>query len=169
MKALSLGICFCVLMLFQSCEQAGYSFRGGQFSGAGTFSVDYFVPRAAQATQAYAQELTESFKDLMLSQSPLDLTQEEGDLQFEGFISGYQVSYAGVQSDEKATSNRLTVTVQVKYTNTLDPSLSFDQRSFSASSDFSTERDIFSIQEILWADINQQLSQNIYNATVGNW
>ncbi|MFM7812998.1 MAG: hypothetical protein ACKO66_00615, partial [Flavobacteriales bacterium] len=47
-----------------------YSFTGGQFGEAKTFSVSYLKHQTGLATPLYAQRLTESLKDVMLSQSP---------------------------------------------------------------------------------------------------
>lgn len=147
-----------------------YSFTGGQFSGAKTFSVGYFKPQTALATPAYSQQLTESLKDLLLSQSPLKFAENNGDLQFEGSVVGYQVAPVAVQggSAETASLNRLTITIKVKYTNTLDNELSFD-KTFSKFADFNASQDLFSVEESLWQLINDQLNVEIYNASVGNW
>lgn len=147
-----------------------YSFTGGQFSGAKTFSVGYFKPQTALATPAYAQKLTESLKDLLLAQSPLKFAEEDGELQFEGCVTGYQIAPTAVQGGgaETASLNRLTITIKVKYTNTLEPELSFE-KSFSKFADFEANQDLFSVEESLWQLINDQLNVEIYNASVGNW
>jgi hypothetical protein len=56
----------------------------------------------------------------------------------------------------------------VKYTNTLEPELSFD-KTFTKFADFPAEQDLFSVEESLWSAINDQLTQEIYNSSVGNW
>jgi hypothetical protein len=154
------------ISLFSSCGI--YSFRGGQYSGAKTFSVDFFKPQTALATQIYAQNFTENLKDLMLAQSPLSLVEREGDLQYEGLITGYVVTPVAIQGNETASLNRLTISVKVKYINTIEKNLSFE-RSFSKYADFEADVDLFSVEESLWAQINDQLAQEVYNASVGNW
>jgi hypothetical protein len=154
------------VVLVSSCGI--YSFRGGQYSGAKTFSVDFFKPQTALATQVYAQNFTENLKDLMLAQSPLTLVTREGDLQYEGSITGYVVAPVAIQGNETASLNRLTITIKVKYTNTIEKNLSFE-RSFSKYADFEADVDLFSVEETLWAQINDQLAQEVYNASVGNW
>jgi hypothetical protein len=52
--------------------------------------------------------------------------------------------------------------------NSLEPDLSFD-KTFSKFADFDANQDLFSIEESLWSLINEQLTQEIYNASVGNW
>ncbi len=151
------------------CGCGIYSLTGGQFSGAKTFSVSYLKPQTALATPIYAQRLTENLKDVMLSQSPLKLVEQDGELQFEGSITGYQISANTVKGgEETAALNRLTITVKIKYTNLPEPTYSFE-KTFSKFADFEADQDLFTIQEDLWKQINDQLTQEIYNASVGNW
>ena len=147
-----------------------YSFTGGQFSGAKTFSVDYFKPQSAMVTPLYAQRFTESLKDLLLAQSPLRLSERNGELNYSGVVVDYRTAPVAVQSGtaETASLNRLTITVKVKYENTLEPELSFE-KTFSKFADYDANQDLFTIEESLWSLINEQLTQEIYNASVGNW
>jgi Lipopolysaccharide-assembly len=162
---------FIAFMLLALCNSCGiYSFNGGQFSGARTFSVDFFKPQTALASQVYCQKFTESLKDLLLSQSPLKIAERDGDLKYEGSITDYKVAPVAIQGGaaDQASLTRLTISVKVKYTNTLEPDLSFE-KSFSKFADFPASSDLFSVQESLWQQINDQLLQEIYNASVGNW
>jgi hypothetical protein len=147
-----------------------YSFTGGQYSGAKTFSVDYFKPQSAMVTPLYAQRFTESLKDLLLAQSPLRLSEKNGDLMYSGTVIDYRIAPVAIQSGaaETASLNRLTITVKVKYDNSLEPELSFE-KSFSKFADYDANQDLFTIEESLWSLINEQLTQEIYNASVGNW
>jgi hypothetical protein len=56
----------------------------------------------------------------------------------------------------------------VKYENKLEPDLGFE-RTFTKFADFDANQDLFSIEESLWGLINDQLTQEIYNASLGNW
>ena len=161
-------IAICFVTALSGCGI--YSFTGGQFSGAKTFSVDYFKPQTAMATPLYAQRFTESLKDLLLAQSPLKLAERKGELTFSGTIVDYRTAPVAVQSGaaETASLNRLTITVKVSYVNSLEPDLSFE-KTFSKFADFDANQDLFSIEEGLWSLINEQLTQEIYNASVGNW
>jgi hypothetical protein len=161
-------IAICFVTVLSGCGI--YSFTGGQFSGAKTFSVDYFKPQTAMVTPLYAQRFTESLKDLLLAQSPLKLVERKGELTFSGTIIDYRTSPVAVQSGaaETASLNRLTITIKVSYVNSLEPDLSFE-KTFSKFADFDANQDLFSIEESLWSLVNEQLTQEIYNASVGNW
>ncbi len=153
--------------IFSSCGI--YSFTGGQFGDAKSFSVEYLKPRTALASPVYAQRITEALKDALLSQSPLKLTESKGDLRFRGNIVQYSTSPVAVQAGaETASLNRLTIAIQIYYENSLDPKLNFE-KTFSKFADFEANQDLFTVEEGLWKLINDQLVQEIYNASVGNW
>lgn len=159
---------YILLVALVSACTVRYSLSGGQFSGASTFSVDLFKSQTALASPIYAQRLTESLKDLLLSQSPLKIAENNGDLRYEGYITEYRIVPVAIQGNETASLNRLNITVKVKYTNTLEPDLSFD-KTFSKFADFEAAADLLSVEDQLWSEINEQLLQEIYNASVGNW
>ena len=73
-----------------------------------------------------------------------------------------------MQADETTARNRLTVTVQVRYSNTLDKDLNFE-RSFTKFADFDSSLDLLAVEEELMLDIGDQLIQEIFNASLGNW
>jgi hypothetical protein len=154
-------------VLLSGCS-VGVTMSGTDTSGASTFSVDYFKPNTALATPLLAQRFTESLKDLILQQSPLNLTKRDGDLTYEGSIIGYDISPSAVQANETADQNRLTITVKVKYTNTIEKEKSFE-RTFSKFADYPSSQDLFAIEDQLIEDINDQLTQDIFNASLGNW
>ncbi len=144
-----------------------YSFSGADTSGAKTFSVDYFKPVATLASPLFSQQFTEELKDLILQQSTLSI-EEKGDLQFEGSVVGYDIKPVSVQSNETASLNRLTITIKVNYVNSIQSEKNFE-RSFSKYADYDSNQDILSIEESLHALIIEQISQEVFNASLGNW
>jgi hypothetical protein len=166
-KTIFYSVFLVVLFGAVSCS-VRYSFTGGQFSGAKTFSVDFFRPVTALASQTYAQRFTESLKDFILAQSPLTLVEKDGELRYEGSITDYRVTPVAIQGNETAASSRLSITIKVKYTNTLESDLNFE-KSFTKFADFPADQDLFSAEEGLWTAINEQLTQEVYNSSVGNW
>lgn len=160
------GLLLFLVVLMSGCRI--YSLRGGDTSGAATFSVSYLKPRTPQASQIYTQELTNELKDFISSQSPLDVISDNGDLQFSGFVSSYSVAPASVGQGDIAALNKLTVSVKIKYVNTMEPEKSFD-KTFTKFATFSSNEDIFAVEVRLWEDINEQLIQTIYNESLGNW
>lgn len=157
-----------ITILLSGCKFYSVSMRGGDTSGSSTYSVGYFKPKTAQASQVYAQRFTDGLKDFIASASPLDFVDNNADLQYSGAITGYNISPASVSEGEVAALNRLTITVTLKYVNTKEPDKSFD-KSFSKFANYNSNSDIFAVEEELWEDINEQLINAIYNASIGNW
>ena len=167
MKSVNFSVFIFFSILVAGCSGC-YSLRGVQTSGASTFSVDYFKLQTPLATPQYARNFTEALSDLVQTQSPLKLVESNGELRYEGSITSYSVSPVAAQAGETAALNRLSISVKVKYTNTREPDLSFE-KSFTRYADFEAAQDLFSMEEQLWQQINEQLTQEIFNASVGNW
>ena len=146
-----------------------YTPYGAQTGGAQTFSVEYFTPVAPLAGPAVGQEFTEALLDLIQRQSTLRWVQEGGEIQYSGRIVGYDVSTSAVAGgQEVASQNRLTMQVQLRYVHTLDPTLDFE-KTFSRFADFPAASDLFDVEGQLVEEINEQLIQEVFNASLGNW
>ena len=144
------------------------SFTGGDVGDARTMSVELFQPRAPLATPQSAQQFTETVRDVLLAQSPLKLAREEGDLQFSGAITGYDVQPVSIQANETAALNRLTITANVIFVNTLDPKKN-SEFTVSRFADYDSSRDLVTVEEQLVQEIGRQLAQDIFDRTIGNW
>ncbi len=146
-----------------------YSLSGADIpAAANTFSVKTFQIATPMASPTYNQLISEAFKDLMLAQTRLDLIEKRGDLQFEGVVTAYAIGNAAVSGDEVTTLNRLTITVKVKYVNTFDREKNFE-RNFSRFADYSSTQDFSVVEGALIEEINEQLIQDIFDASLGAW
>ncbi len=146
-----------------------YSFTGANLSPEiKTFTVYYFPNRARLVNPTLSQNFTEQLKAKLQRQTSLDELSEDGDLVFEGQITGYEVHPISIQKDDQAAQNRLTITVKLKYTNTKMPDESFE-KSFSAFDDFDSALTLDAIESALVPDILKKLNEDIFNATIANW
>ena len=146
-----------------------YTPYGAQTAGARTFSVGYFTPMAPVAGPEVGQQFTEALKDLIQRQSTLQWVAEGGDIQYSGRIVGYDVSTSAVAGgQEVASQNRLTMQVQVQYVHVVEDDLGFE-RTFSRFADFPATSDLFDVETELVEEINEQLTQEVFNASLGNW
>lgn len=145
-----------------------YSPYGAQTSGAQTYSVEAFEMVTPLASASSALALTEALRDRIQRQSTLRLVDADGELQFAGEIVTWEISPVNVQGDETAASNRLTIGIAIHYTNSKDTELSFD-RTFTRFADYSSDLDLLQVEDALVEDIGSQLSQDIFNASLGNW
>jgi len=168
-RALTFSVAYIILMIsFNACT-VGYSFTGADIPAeARTFSIKTFQSATPNSAPNYELIVTESLKDLMLAQTRLDLTEKKGDLQYEGVVTGYVTSNAAVSGEEFTTNNRLTITIQVKYINTFDREKNFE-RSFSRFADYDASLDFAVVENDLIDEINRQLTQDIFDASLGAW
>ena len=162
-----IGIFVFASILLVSCGI--YSFTGASISpDAETVSVGYFKNNASMVQPTLSNSMTESLKDQFISQTNLSLTDVHGDLQFEGDITGYKVTPIAIQANETAAQNRLTISVKVTFTNTLDENQNYS-KSFSHYADFDSSQDLSSVETELIDQIVDVLSENIFNKAVANW
>ncbi|MCF8276270.1 MAG: hypothetical protein K9J17_05990 [Flavobacteriales bacterium] len=159
-----------VLLIFPLWAGCGvYSFTGASISPeVKSVSIDFFPSYAPLAPANMPQAFTEALRQLFISRSNLDLLNKGGDIRFEGYISAYQTKPVAIQGNETAAKNRLTISVNVNYTDTKDDSKSFE-KSFTRFADFDATQNITDVEQSLIEEINDQLILDIFNEAVVNW
>ena len=158
-----------IIAIILPCCKIGYSFTGANISPAvKTFSVYYFPNRARLVNPTLSQSFTEALREKLQRQTSLNELAEDGDLIFEGQITGYEVRPMAIQKEDMAALNRLTISIRVKYTNSIDPDQSID-RSFSAFEDFDSSSTLSDVEDGLVPEIITKLTEDIFNATLANW
>lgn len=157
-----------VLILLSSCKM-NYSFSGASIPPeAKTVSVIYFANNASLAPPTLSQSFTEALRDKLSTQTRLALVNKGGDLNFEGSITGYATNPIAIQSTDLAAMNRLTITVNVKYTCSFDEKKNFEQ-SFSRFADYSSDKSLAAVEVDLINEIHVQLVQDIFNRALNDW
>lgn len=167
MEGKKLVIFFIAIGMLTSCK-INYSFTGTSIpEDVKTVSIKTFQNYAPLTNVNLSQTFTEALKDKFISQTNLGLVTREGDLQFEGAITGYKLDPVAIQGSSAAL-NRLSITVKVKFNNTKDEKQNFESR-FTRFADFEKSQSLSSVEDDLIEDINDQLTQDIFNKAVSNW
>ena len=157
-----------IILLLDSCK-INYSFTGASIAPeVKTVSIQYFPNYAPLIQPTLSQTFTESLKDKFLSETNLILVDKLGDMNFEGAITGYSISPIAIQRNETAALNRLTITINVKFTNSKDEKQDFES-AFTRYEDYESSLDLSSVEEDLIKQINNQLVEAIFNKAVVNW
>lgn len=157
------------LLLTLSLGCGIYSFTGGKpKAGLNTVSVSTFENQAQLINPTLAVDITERIKDKFISQSNLRIAKFDGDMDFEGRITQYDVRPVAIQGNETAASNRLTVSLSVKYTCEKYPEDSWE-KNFSQFADFSSNLSLNTVEAELSKDIVDRLAQDIFNKALSNW
>jgi hypothetical protein len=158
----------CCTLILSSCK-VNYSLSGASISpDTKTVAVKYFTKTASLGPASMSQTFTEKLKDKFLSQTSLAVVDRNADLTFEGTISGYSVAPIAIQTNEVAAQNRLTISVNVKFTNLKDEKQNFEVF-FSRYSDYPSNQNLTAVEEQLIADIFTQIVDDIFNKAVINW
>ena len=146
-----------------------YSFTGASIpTEAKTISVDYFTNKAANVQPSLSQVFTERLKDMFLEQTNLNLSENESDLSFSGYISKYQIKPMAIKADETAGKNRLTIAVKVTYNNSLDYENNFEH-TFSRYRDYDSAENISDMEGDLIKEISEELAEDVFNKAFVNW
>ena len=158
-----------ILFLNESCK-IKYSLNGASIPiEAKTISVAFFANNTTLGSPSISQKFTEKLRDVVSSQTNLALMKQNGDLQFEGTITDYNIAPVAIQSTtDQAALNRLTVSVTVKYTNKFDITKSFEQ-AFTRFADYPTTSSLSASENDLLISINKQLTEDIFNKAFNNW
>lgn len=162
---------FAILLLALTSCTISYKFNGASinYNLIKTISISDFPIRAALVYPPLEEVFTNSLKDSYTRQTSLQLIDANGDLQIEGEITGYDITPQAVGTDAYATMTRLTISVKVTFVNTKESQYDFENRTFSAYQDFSSDRMLTDVQDELIAVITEELVELIFNATVANW
>src|SRR5688572_14648624 len=170
---ISLLLFACCVCFSTSCGV--YSFQGTT-TNAKNISIDEFYDNTDLGPANLGQTFTNRLKDYFIQNTNLSVIQSNGELRLEGIITSYTLTpiaptaptdaSSGINS---ASSTRLTITVKANYINTLDESMSFKDKSFSFFKDFSNDQTFSDIEEELIKQIFDQISLDIFNASVANW
>lgn len=166
-------IIFILIFVFFLMQRCGiYTFSGVSLHpNDKTVSVKFFQNRAPLVNPVLSQSFTETLKDKFVSQAGLELVNFNGDLQFEGEITGYNtkpISIVSGESGEQAKNNRLTITVRVKYTSINNEKFNFDEK-FSKYGDYPSTQILTDVEDELVNQIIEELTYEIFSKAVVNW
>lgn len=172
-KLLSVFAGILVLAVIVNACKIGYSFTGASISPeVKTVFIDFFTNRARVVNPMLSQTFTEKMKDKFVNETGLLMESAQGDLEFSGEITGYEVRPLSIQQSEQgrdfASMNRLTVTVKVVFTNNKDHEQDFNT-SFSAYYDWESTRSLNDVENDAVDVIVEQLADDIFNKSVANW
>lgn len=169
LRAHTILLCLLMTLVVTACS-ISYKFNGASidYTKIKTISIKDFPNHAALVYPQLSQEFTEALKDIYVRQTRLEMVNDNGDLDLEGEITGYELTPMAVKEDAWSSQTKLTVTIRVRYSNRVNPDEDFEQ-TFSAYREFDSTRMLQDVQSELCTEIIEELTDQIYNATVANW
>lgn len=158
---------FSLTILCISC--GAYSFTGADTGNAETFQVNFFQNNAPIVEPGIDRQFTLALQDLIQNQTNLGLTNSNGDLIYEGEITQYYVAPMTATSEERAAQNRLTISVNVRFYNTLEPEKDFEKK-FSFYFDYDGNQQLVgAVRDEAVNEVFLRLTQDVFNESLTDW
>ena len=131
-------------------------------------SVDNFSVKITNCPASLNYIITEELKEVLISQTSLDLIEFEGDLQFSGEITKYKIIPTAIKPNETAAQNRLIIEIRTIYQNKLNKQQNFES-TFSRYRDFNSSENLLEIENDLIKEISKELIEDVFNKAFVNW
>lgn len=163
-----------ILILLSLCFLIGgcgiYSFSGTSIQpDVNTVTINYFEYKAPKVNPSLSNDMTEALRTQFRKMTRLEQVEMDGDLEITGEITGYDVQAAAITANEVAARNKLTVTVKLNYENRKHPEENFENKSFSAYSEFDSSNSLDAVESTLCTEIIDKIIEDVFNATVAQW
>ena len=165
----SILISILLMLLLAGCS-VKYSLNGASidYTKIKTVSITDFQNLAPTVYPPLAQRFTEDLKDRFQRQTRLRDIPTNGDLSIEGEIVGYDLSAEAVQENAFAAMTRLTLRINVRFTNKVNEEENFE-REFTSFGTFDSSQMFVDVQDQLCEELTKDIINQIFNATVENW
>jgi hypothetical protein len=155
------------LFAYSSCSV--YNFTGTGKIDAETFQVNFFQNNAELIEPGLDRTFTLNLQDLIINQTNLNLVKTGADLTYEGEIVDYRVSPMTATADQQASQNRLTIRINVRFTNRKKETDNFEKT-------FDFFYDYPATQQLTGATLNtavetifERITQDIFNESLAKW
>lgn len=167
MRKINIIIAFLTLITFSSCSV--YNFTGTGKIDAKTFQVNYFQNNAPLIEPGIERIFTQRLQNLIQNQTSMNLTNSNGDLVYEGEIVDFRISPMTATADQRAAQNRLSITVNVRFTNKNKEADNFEKK-FSFYNDFDGASQLVGAKLTENLDIIfERITQDIFNESLAKW
>jgi hypothetical protein len=163
---LFLASCFILLL----CSGCGiYSFRDAtiDYTKLKTIKIGFIDNKARYVNPQLGSKLTDKIQSKIASSTKLSRTNsDDANLQLSGTITDYSVSTSAISSTQ-ASSNRLTVSVDMTVRNTVENKT--DNFTVTRNYDYSANLQLQQAEIALLDEIVRTLTDEIFNHLFSNW
>ncbi len=156
-------------LVLNACS-ISYKFNGASvdYNLVKTISIKDFPNQATLVNPTLSAIFSDALRNKYIRQTKLKMVENNADLELEGEITGYNVRGMAVKEDAYASMTELSITVKVRYINNKKQGDDIDQ-SFTSSRPFSNSSTLEQVQDQLVPEIVDDLVDQIYTTTLGNW
>ncbi len=158
---------FAISLILNGCGV--YNFTGTGKIDAETFQVNYFQNNADLVEPGIERTFTIRLQEILQNQTSLNLTDQGGDLLYEGEIVEYRITPMTATSNQTAAQNRLTIAVNVRFSNKNKEDDNFEKRftffhDYDANEQMTGSRLTTALDEIF-----ERITQDIFNESLAKW
>ena len=152
-----------------SCS-VSYKFNGASidYSKTKTIQIADFPIRSSYVWAPMGSIFNNELKDIFANNTRLIQVRNNGDLKIEGEITQYSQRNKAVTAEGTSAQAELSMTVNVRFTNNANHNEDFE-RQFTATTSFETTQSFTAVQEELVTQMIEDITDQIFNATVANW
>ncbi|OIV42012.1 LptE family protein [Flavobacterium johnsoniae] len=169
MKHLKYLFIVLVATTFSGC--GAYNFTGAAPVDAKTFQVNFFQNNADLIEPGIDRDFTLALQDIIMNQTNLNLVSTGGELVYEGEIVDFRTTPMTATADPErpAAQNRLTIRVNVRFTNKKKESDDFE-KPFEFYYDFpGSALPTGSVLNEAVKTIFERITQDIFNESLAKW
>ncbi len=170
-KELLMAFLWCVMVttLLAACK-ISYKFNGASvdYAKVHTIQIADFPIRSAYVWGPMGPMFNNALKDIYANHTKLQQVKRGGDLRVEGEIVSYQQRNKSISSEGRSSQTELSITVNVRFTNTTNHKEDFE-RQFTATSTYESTKSLQSVQQQLVEEMIKNITDQIFNATLANW
>ena len=167
MRYLIIVFSITISLLVNSCGV--YNFTGAKPVDAKTFQVNYFQNNAPLVEPGIERTFTIELQEIIQNQTNLNLVSQGGELLYEGEIVDYRITPMTATADQRAAQNRLTISVNVRFSNRNKEDDNFEKR-FSFFYDFDANQQLVGSQLTAALDvIFERITQDVFNESLAKW
>lgn len=159
-----------IVMSVVSACSVQYKFNAASINYAEikTIQIADFPLRTALVWAPMRAMFNNQLQDTYANQTRLQLVKRQGDLQLSGEIVGYEQFNKAISAEGYSAQVQLRMTVNVRFVNMKNHTQDFERR-FTATSEYDSSQSLNSVQEELVTEMIQNITDQIFNATVANW
>ncbi|MBR3284006.1 MAG: LptE family protein [Alloprevotella sp.] len=168
-RSLGVGIALvCILALNVSCS-ISYKFTGTSinYDLIKSIQLDKIANRAPYGWAPMEAMFNNKLQDLYANQTRLRIVRRGGDMQISGEITGYDQYNKAISADGFSSQVQLKLTVNIRFSN--QKMNQHWERQFSATSQYNSTQQLSAVQERLVKEMIDDITEQIFNATVADW
>ncbi len=166
-----------ILLTITSCGGVSYTFKSTDIpQNAKTIAIMQFYNESTGGPSNLSQLFTEKVRDYFQNNTKLTIVADpsDADLILAGAITNYEVNPDAPSANgngEQAAQQRMIITVQASYTNTIssDDKSNFSDQRFQSFALFDSEKNLSDVETAKIEEISDLIVVQIFTKSFDNW